>query len=93
MSKLTERQLNVLIGESGLANGERTNLGRWISRGDGIAVYRYNGEGPYPRLRFISYGTRWSTIKRFSYPPRQMPRNIGVGGWQDYLLVGYYRIG
>jgi hypothetical protein len=92
MGKLTDRQLDQLIAESGIANGARTELGRWISRGDGIAAYRYHGQGPYPRLRFISFGTRWSTI-RASYPARQMPSNLGVGGWKDYELVGYYRVG
>jgi hypothetical protein len=88
-SRLTERQLEKLIIQSGIANGKRAELGRWIQRGDGIAVYQQTGGSS---LEFVSFGTRWAMVK-FQLPPELLPARAGLPGRKDYRLVGYYKVG
>lgn len=84
VKKLTEREFNTIIKLAGLSPEMRGQLGRWIARGDGVAVYRKeNGH-----RQVVSYGGRHAQIHK-PLPPHTMPKGIHKDH-EQYELEGCY---
>ena len=83
---LTEQELNKLIAAAGLTRERKTELGRWLARNNGVAIYQNALPDSllYGRYEFVSYGGRFAKINS-PIPPQLMP-----GTRPGYKLIGYY---
>jgi hypothetical protein len=65
--------------------------GRWLARGDGVAVYENHDMG-HPELgwpRLASYGSP-AAILETDTPPERLPDTPTLINWR-YVLIGTYR--
>jgi hypothetical protein len=68
-------------------------VGRWLERGDGAAVYENHDLG-HPDLgmpKIVSYGSSQAMLE-VSEPPERLPDIGGSINWR-FVLVGTYRKG
>ncbi len=73
------------------APGILQQVGRWLARGDGAAVYE-NQDLSHPDLgecRIASYGSPAAQLET-DRPPQRLPDIGGLIGWH-YILAGTYR--
>lgn len=96
MKSFTTDELRALLAEEFIGHEQeretaRALMNRWLSRGDGIAVYRNQALDSQDRgaRRFLSFGSPAAQLES-AEPPVRMPDIGGVIGWK-YVLVGTYR--
>jgi len=89
LNMLTKEEVLPLLTE--VIEQHRDTFNRWLSRGDGIAIYENKAMDSHGagHMQFISFGSSQAQIEAVE-PPLRMP-DIGAQiNWQ-YQLIGVYQ--
>jgi hypothetical protein len=83
--------LQVLAEVALLDPDQQEIVGRWLARGDGIAVYRNEdlGHPEIGHLQFLSFGSHEAQLETDT-PPERLPDIGSRINWR-YRLAGTYR--